>query len=157
MLYVPVEGDIEFTATVRARKASDFGSWPDMEWQFAGIMLRAPESDGFLAMENYVFIVVGHRGSRLQVEYKSTVDGDSEVHAIDWPTGDADLRLVRQGDDFEVLARGVGAEQWISLHEFGRPDLPAVLQAGLIVYAFSEGRGRHDLQARFNEIALARP
>ncbi len=154
MLYRHLDGDAAITVTVRARKRSDVEAAPDMEWQFGGILLRDPRGDAFMSRENYVFNVIGHRGSRLQVETKSTHKGASRVDAWDWPSGDAELRIERRGAQFTMAARATPVDEWRTLISYERADLPAQLQLGLIVYAYSEGRGRHDLQVIFDRLEV---
>ncbi|QQS34944.1 MAG: hypothetical protein IPM56_11810 [Ignavibacteriales bacterium] len=152
MFYKNVEGDFSFSTKVETRKASDTTSYPDKLWQFGGIILRAPSSDEESKGENYVFIVVGYRGSKLQVEVKSTKDDKSDVIGIDWPTGDAEVRISRKDNLFYMMARKNSAEEWQVMETYERPDLPAKLQAGIIVYSFSYNKGVGDLTARFDEI-----
>lgn len=153
-LFAPIEGDLTMRAHVKVARRSAPDLPPDREWQFAGIMLRHPGGDRRWTLENYVFIVIGHRGARLQVEFKSTRDAVSDVEAVDWPSGDAELMIERRGSAFTLLARAPGADEWSLRHRFERPDLPATLQAGLILYAFSEGRGVHDLRGTFSAVRL---
>lgn len=154
MLYTVVSGDVTVTTRVQVRKQSNPSLPPDMEWQFAGVMLRDPAGDAWLSRENYVFNVVGHRGKRLQVETKSTQSGHSQVDAWDWESGDAELRIVRKGALFSLFARQGANAEWIALTQYERPDLPATLQVGFIVYAYSEGRGRFDMQGEFRTLEI---
>ena len=148
LAYQEVEGDVTLTATVHARRASDPSQPPDQQYQFGGLMLRDPASAQ--GDENYVFVVVGireHKGAaRLNVEYKTTQAGDSQVKFVDWTSGDAELRVDRAGGDITVSAREIGAESWQVLKTYQRPDLPETLQAGVIAYAFSNDKGIYDLQ-----------
>ncbi len=153
-LSLPVEGDVVLETAVLVRRASDHSLPPDHEWQFGGIMLRNAASDGLLSLENYVFIVVGHRYQSLQIEYKSTRDGVSDVRAIDWQGGDAVLRITRSGPRFTVAAREPRESEWRVLDTFDRSDLPPTLQASLIAYAHSEGRRRFDLRATFTQVSI---
>jgi len=154
MLYQRVQGDVSVRATVRTRKRSDPSRPPDMEWQFAGLILRSHRGSAVPGREDYVFNVVGFRGASLQVETKSTTRGRSQVDAFDWPSGDADLRIDRRGSRFSLFVRADAHADWRHLIDHDRPDLPAELQLGLIVYAYSEGRGRHDVQGRFEALEL---
>jgi hypothetical protein len=97
---------------------------------------------------------VGHRGQRLQIETKSTVQGRSRVDAWDCESGDAELKMERRGSQFLLYSRPNPGSQWRHLITYDRPDLPEMLQLGLIVYAYSEGRGRHDLQAFFDRLSV---
>lgn len=154
MLYRTIAGDASVIVSVRTRKRSHKASPPDGEWQFGGVMLRDARGDAWMSRENYVFNVVGFRGKRLQVETKSTKNGTSQVDAWDWPAGDGQLRIERTGHDFNLYARHQQSEQWQRLISYRRPDLPEVLQVGLIIYAYSEGRGRHDMQVFFDEFSV---
>ena len=156
MVYRTLEGDGTIVLEVRTRMRSDPAVPPDMEWQFAGIMLRDPRSDAPMTRENYVFNVVGHRGHGLQVETKSTRAGMSQVDAWDWQSGDAQLMIERRGSQFTMKARPDEAQEWEVLITYDRDDLPKRLQLGMIVYAFSEGRGRFDMQAYFDRLAVSR-
>lgn len=155
-LFSHVIGDIDISIRVETRKVSDPTAYPDRDFQFAGLMLRDPKSDKWLTNENYVFNVIGYRGEGLQVETKSTVEGWSDVSGYDWETGDAWLRLVRQGAHFRLFAKSLAEDQWRLMSEYHRPDLPETLQLGFIAYAFSYWNGRHDLSARFSELQISR-
>ncbi len=156
-VHLPIAGNVEIVSHVRVRRASDPMLAPDREWQFAGLMLRSDIGDRPLSLENYVFVVIGHRGSSLQAEFKSTRNGDSDVGSVPWPDGDAELRLVRSGATITAEIRTPGDSLWHVLKEYHRPDLPLELQAGLIVYAYSEGRGVFDLRAMFSSVVVQLP
>lgn len=152
MIYKMAEGDFSFSTKVQTRKASDTSRYPDKVWQFGGLILRDPASENTQRGENYVFIVVGYRGSKLQVEVKSTLSGKSDVIGIDWPTGDAEVRITRRGKFFTLMARKSSSDDWQVMETYERADLPQKLQAGIIVYSFSYNKGIIDLTARFDEI-----
>ena len=154
MVYRHLAGDATVAASVRARKHTDPSAAPDMEWQFAGIMLRDPAGGAWMARENYVFNVIGFCCGELQIETKSTVNGKSFIHSKKWEGGDADLSIERNGAKFVLRARRDASDPWQELVTYDRPDLPERLQVGLIVYALSMGRGRHDLQASFHNITI---
>jgi hypothetical protein len=154
MVYRHLVGDATVAASVKARKRSARESPPDMEWQFAGLMLRDPAGGAWMSRENYVFNVIGFCCGELQVETKSTVNGKSHIHSMRWDGSDADLSIERKGSTFTMRARRSADDAWQELVKFDRPDLPERLQVGLIAYAHSEGRGRHDLQASFNHISV---
>lgn len=154
LLFRYASGDVDLVASVRVRKESDASKSPDVDWQFGGIMARAPSSNAVLGVENYVFNVVGHRYKMLQVETKSTLDGRSTVNAIDWPGTDAQLALSRRGSQFRLFARVNEQAPWQLVDQFDRPDLPPLLEYGVIVYAHCEGRGNYDMQVFFDEVSL---
>lgn len=150
MLYRYIGGDGTVSLTVKTRKSSDTANFPDTQWQFGGVMFRDPSSDSLLSRENYVFNVVGYRHDALQIETKSTRNGYSDVSAFDWDTGDAELLIERRGPVFTLKAKPVDASEWQEMCQFVRPDFPAIMQLGIIVYAYSEGREIVDLQAEFS-------
>lgn len=154
MVYRHLVGNAKVVVSVKARKHSDHAASPDMEWQFAGIMLRDPAGGAWMSRENYVFNVVGYCCGELQVETKSTVNGKSQIHSKKLNGSDADLMIERKGSKFMLRVRTDAVYPWQDLITFDRPDLPLRLQIGLIVYAHSEGRGRHDLQASFSGISI---
>lgn len=151
-----VAGDVDLRVNVRTRKASDPQSYPDSNWQFGGLILRDPAGDGWFGLENYVFNVVGHRGSGLQIETKSTLKGESLLRSIDWPSGDAGLRIVRRGGHFSLFARQ-GEGEWLPVTDYQRRDLPEQLEAGLILYSASAGTGFHDLRVLFDGFLIGTP
>lgn len=154
MLYRYFCGDGELSANVKTRKSTDRDSYPDTQWQFGGIIFRDPAGDACLARENYLFAVVGYRHQALQVEIKSTRMGRSDVSAIDWSSGDAQLLIQRRGDSFTLSAKLPDDAGWQVMGEYIRPDMPPLLQVGIIVYAFSEGRGIYDLSVQFDSLEI---
>ena len=155
MVYRHLVGDGTFSAVVKTHKRSDPTQAPDMEWQFAGLMLRDPASDAWMGLENYVFNVIGFCCGELQIETKSTREGGSEIGGLRWDSGNAELAIQRSGARFTLRARRAASDDaWREVASYDRPDLPTRLQVGLILYAHSEGRGRHDLQAFFEQITI---
>lgn len=153
-LYHLVEGDIEIQVKVRARKTSDDQSFPAHDYQFGGISLRDPAGGAIFGRENYLFNVVGYRGAGLQIETKNTINGYSDVSGYDWSSADAELKIRRSGSLFEMYARLPESNDWIHVNSFERDDLPEVLELGLIVYAFSHGKGRFDLTVTFEQLSI---
>ncbi|MDX1452778.1 MAG: hypothetical protein R3183_09490, partial [Oleiphilaceae bacterium] len=120
-----VRGDVDATVKVRVRQAKNESSEPDRAYQFGGLMLRAPKSNGWLSSENYVFNVLGHRGPNgMQVETKSTHFGWSSVSGFAWRDGDAYLRIQRTGTVFTLYARDEANNDWTRVSQYERPDLP---------------------------------
>lgn len=154
MVYRNIQGDCVVSVNVKTRKSSDVNSYPDSQWQFGGVIFRDPAGDTLLSRENYVFNVVGFRGTALQIETKSTRNGYSDVSAFDWESGDAEIRVEKRGCEFILNAKPIGAVDWLEMCRYTRPDLPEVLQMGLIVYAYSEGRELFDLQVEFSKFSL---
>ncbi len=155
MLYSYVKGDVDVQITVNAHKASNPECSLDRAYQFGGIILRDPLSNHSMSSENYVFNVVGHRGGNgFQVETKSTMHGWSIVQGHDWKNGNGELRIRREGSTFELFARKIDTNNWDQLAIFNRPDLPEVLEIGIIAYAYDHGSGYSDLKATFSNLLI---
>ena len=155
MLFNAVKGDVEISISVSARKETDPSGFTDQAFQFGGIILRDPASDSFLTSENYVFGVIGNRGSNgLQIETKSTYNGWSSVQGADWDTGDVSIKIKRSGILFSIFAKSSGLDDWDLVQEYERRDLPDILQLGLIVYSYSNGKGTHDLRVLFSDMEI---
>jgi hypothetical protein len=143
-LHRPITGDFKATTRVRVRKTSAPAEAPGNLVHLAGVMVRDPASDR--GDESYAFIVVGRDENDLSVETKETRQSTSRYEGPTWPSSDAELRLCRVGADVRLLKRAIGASAWTVAQTYARPDLPATLQVGLNVYAFSAP----DLTARFD-------
>ena len=146
-----VSGNFSVSAVVRARSADSPDEPVQSYFQFAGLMLRDPASDG-AAPENYVFSVVGYRGDYLSHETKSTVNDLSMVDGPPWPSGDAELRICRLGSDIKLFIRTIGGADWIPAIEYRRDDFPATLQVGPIAYAYTDDV---DLRGSFDYVRFA--
>lgn len=155
MLFRPVKGDVTVSISLKARKASNPELATDSAYQFGGIMLRDPAGEKLLTSENYVFNVVGNRGKNgIQVETKSTLNGSSSVQGTDWDSADVTLKIKRSGPTFSLFAKSQDKNDWQLVQEYQRPDLPEVLQLGVIVYSYSRGKGVVDLEVAFEDLLV---
>ena len=148
-VYKPVSGNFKLTADVHTAKRSDPTQPPggDGTVQLGGLMAR----DGTGGQENYVFIVAGDDGDGLSIETKNTVDSFSKYSGPAWDSAEAELRLCRFGESFQLYKRHIGGnEAWTSAATFERTDLPETLQVGLNIYTDS----RPDLQIRYDHIQI---
>ncbi len=149
LLYKPVSGDFKITADVYTAKSSDPSQPPggDKTVQLGGLMAR----NGNSGQENYVFIVVGDDGNGLSVETKNTTQGLSKFDGPYWGSGEAELRLCRIGQAFNLYKRHINAnEPWTLATSYDRPDVPETLQVGLNIYTDSSP----DLQIHFENIKI---
>jgi hypothetical protein len=149
LVYKLVDGDFKITATLHTAKSSDPSQSPggDGTVQLGGLMAR----NGKGGQENYVFIVIGDDGDGLSVETKNTTDSFSKYSGPAWDSADAELRLCRLGQMFNLYKRHVGSsETWTLAATFDRPDLPDALQVGVNIYTDSEP----DLQIRYENISI---
>jgi hypothetical protein len=149
LVYKTVTGDFVVTGRVRARRASAPAMPPNQTIHLGGLMARNPAGPP----ENYAFVVVGVDVNDLSVETKTTVNGASTYTGPSWPSGDAELRLCRVGADLRMMKRDVsGGVAWTEAATFNRPDLPAALQVGGVIYA---NQAAPDLTVAFEEITFA--
>lgn len=149
LLYKPVSGNFRITADVYTEKSSDPSQPPggDKTVQLGGLMAR----NGNSGQENYVFIVVGDDGNGLSVETKNTTQGLSKYDGPYWGSADAELRLCRVGQTFNLYKRHTNSsEPWTLATSYDRPDLPETLQVGLNIYTDSSP----DLQIRFENLRI---
>ena len=151
-LFRTIEGDFRMTTSVRARRASDPDASVSTGFQFAGIIVRDPASDAETNPENYVFSVVGYRGDYFSAETKSTVNDLSMVDGPPWPSTDAELRICRIGDTFQLYIREIGASAWNPAISYDRPGFPDTVQAGPIAYTYTDA---YDLNAMFDYVRYA--
>ncbi len=145
----PVSGDFKSTAEVYTAKSSDPSHRPggDGSVQLGGLMAR----NGNGGRENYVFIVVGDDGNGLSVESKTTLNSESTYEGPAWNAAEAELRLCRFGQIFNLYKRHIGLnEPWVLAAAYTRPDLPDSLQVGVNIYA----DGEPDLQIRFDHLRI---
>jgi hypothetical protein len=149
LMYQLVDGNFKITANVHTAKNSDPTQPPggNGSVQLGGLMAR----NGKSGQENYVFIVIGDDGDGLSIETKNTVDSFSKYNGPSWDFAEAELRLCRVGQTFNLYKRHVGSsEPWIAATSFDRPDLPQTLQVGLNIYSDSTP----DLQIHYDHIKI---
>lgn len=153
LLYSHMAGDFDAQISVLTSKRSDRNLYPDQAFQFGGIMIRDPSGAAWLSRESYVFVAVGHRDTRLQIETKNTFNGYSEVKGTDWPSGIAQLRIVRHRGTVDLYARETSTDEWHQV-DTTKTDLPDTVQLGVFSYAYSRGQGVVDLTAVFRDFRL---
>jgi hypothetical protein len=154
IVYKMVTGNFKATSAVHARRASDPTMPPDKIIHLGGVMGRDPTAPP----ENYVFVVVGHDENGIAVETKSTANSQSSYMGPTWPSGDAELRLCRLGASFNLYKRAIGSTVWQMAYQFNRPDLPATLEVGPNVYAYTgnnSGGGPPDLLVSYEYFNFA--
>ena len=148
LVHKTVSGDFMITSRVRARSAATPAQPPAQTIHLGGLMARDPAS----ASENFVFIVVGRDENDISVETKNTVASVSTYTGPTWPSGDAELRLCRVGSSFRMLKRDIAGGAWTDAATFDRPDMPATLQVGAVMYAHTQAP---DLAVSFDEVTFA--
>jgi hypothetical protein len=149
LMYKPVTGNFKITADIHTSKNSDPTQPPggDGSVQLGGLMAR----NGSGSQENYVFIVTGDDGNGISVETKNTTDNLSKYEGPEWDAADAELRLCRFEQTFNLYKRHTQTnEAWILAKSLKRPDLPDELQVGVNIYT----DGKPDLKIRYDNISI---
>ncbi|MCB0375644.1 MAG: hypothetical protein KDD04_06975 [Sinomicrobium sp.] len=155
LFYTLVNGDFDFSATVRASKKSDAGAPPDSGFSFGGLMVRASNT----AQENYVHLVAGtgdlSEGVPYGYEYKVTSDDISDYEIIYDGVSEYDLRLVRSGNMFTFYYRPAGSDDAVPWNGITTQPLvlPSQVQLGFSIYSGSNG-ALSDLKVTFSNIRI---
>lgn len=142
-----VHGDFTVSTRLTVDDPANPGAPPPPLYRFAGISARDPSSTP--ADEDYVHAAlgVGAPNQPIVSEDKSTLDSVSDwlVYPIASNTGE--LRITRSGSLFSIYYRLDATSSWQLMRAHDRPDLPPVLEVGMMGYAASSPaavRGRFE-------------
>ncbi|MFT6396141.1 MAG: hypothetical protein ACJAYU_000884 [Bradymonadia bacterium] len=135
---MPMTGTFRVKTTVLTRRSASPSLRLDRHYQFASVMIRDPASNLDFTAMNWVFSVIGHRGTYTAVEHKNTYEGLSTVWETQWVDSDAELQICQVGAAVLLLERPIGSPTLLLAQEFDQPDLPATLEAGLIVCSWTD-------------------
>ncbi|GAB4518024.1 MAG: hypothetical protein Tsb0020_36620 [Haliangiales bacterium] len=145
-LWKSIAGNFKATTSVYTHREG----YPDLDpggYQFGGLIAYDPA----ISPLNYVFGVVGPRDG-MQLEFKTTVDSYSEVAAEGWGGAEAELRICRVGDRFNLYARARGSSSWgTPAVSYERPDLPNTLKVGPFAYSLY---GFQTMRAHFSHFYI---
>lgn len=151
LVYKEITGDFDVTTVISTRDPAIPANPPPPQYRLAGILARDPASTP--ANSNTVHVALG-AGSNLDgtsYEYKSTDDSVSNWFATPTASPDGELRLRRSGATVEMYWRADSMSAWLLIQSFNRPDLPATLQVGPMIYSVSAPAS---IVAHFDEILL---
>lgn len=148
-IHKAVTGDFMVTSRVAARSVASPSSPPSKPIHLGGLMAR----DATGAAQSYVFVVVGYDENDVSVETKTTAASVSTYDGPSWPSPDAELRICRVGSALRLRKR-TGAGAWQDAAAYDRPDLPATLRVGPVIYAYANPP---DLDVTFDEVTFAAP
>jgi len=151
LIYKPVTGDFDVRVVISTEDPGNPGNPPPTQYRLAGVLARDPASvPGSL---NWVHVALGS-GAAAQgtsYEYKSTDESVSTWMTIPTASSSGELRLVRSGATFDQYWRADGISPWTLIQTFVRPDLPATLQVGMMIYSTD---APPSIRASFDEIAF---
>ena len=138
-IYREVTGD--FILTTRIKVEGTNSEVPQTDFTLSGLFVRAPRdvtsANWTEGKENWMFLSTGTAmpAGEPHYEIKTTQDSKSVLKILPGSTGWKQLRIVRSGHIFYLMAKDEGASEWAFLDEFIRPDLPQTLNVGLTAYA----------------------
>jgi hypothetical protein len=145
--YVLVSGDFAITSHVEVGDLQGGPAQPD--WRLGGVLVRDPGPGAVDAYHAAFGTVAAGMSAGMVAEYKSTVGGYSVLDFQPHPSGSGELRICRVGSVVRSMFRADGATGWTLLDQRQRPDLPATLAAGPMVYAYAP---TGDFEAAFDFI-----
>lgn len=151
LVYKSVTGDFDVRTVLTTEDAGMPGTPPPTQYRLAGLLARDPASaPGAL---DWVHVALGSGATAQGVcyEYKSTDDSLSTWMTIPTASASGELRLVRTGTLFDLSWRPDAFAAWTLIQSFDRPDLPATLDVGMMIYATE---APPSIRARFDEIAF---
>ncbi|MEM7612367.1 MAG: PASTA domain-containing protein [Pseudomonadota bacterium] len=152
LIFKNLTGNFSVHTRVTADSVATPGQPPTSDFNSAGLMAR--NATGASGPENYVMLNIGRQDNRVAggvgSETKTTVDSGSTLF-IDAGSNEGSLILCRVGDQIHSFRWLTSDSQWVATNTATRPDLPATLQVGMVVNAFSAPA---DLRAEFEFIRL---
>jgi hypothetical protein len=151
LVYKAVTGDFDVRTVLSTEDAGSPGDPPPTQYRLAGLLARDPASAA--GARDWVHVALGSGATAQGVcyEYKSTAASVSTWATIPTASPDGELRLVRTGAVFDLYWRPDGLASWLLIQSFARPDMPATLHVGLMVYATEAPPG---IRASFDSIAF---
>lgn len=157
LVYQELTGDFTVTARVRATDPSSPGSTaPPAQWRFGGVLVRDPGSTPGNRRYSHLVVGAGSNSVPVCVEDKNTSASQSTWFLHPLPTAaQAELRIVRRGDDLELAHRPVTGGAWTVIqNNHTHANLPATLQVGLNLYSVTSPP---DLEVHIDEILFSQP
>jgi hypothetical protein len=151
LIYKTVTGDFDVRTVLATDDPGSPGDPPPTQYRLAGLLARDPASvPGSL---DWVHVALGSGATAQGVcyEYKSTDASVSTWMTIPTASPAGELRLVRTGTLFDLYWRADAVSAWTLMQSFDRPDLPAALHVGMMIYATE---APPSIRASFDEIVF---
>ena len=156
LIFKPVKGDFVMSTHLKVT-GRDGKSVPNSQFSLGGLMIRTPRNitpqTWQPGSENYIFLSLGaaDKPGTYQLEYKTTINSDSQLQIRDVNVAETDLQIARIGTAIIVLAK-LPNSNWRVVNRYHRPDFPQELQAGMCCYTdypSASRRPRNDTMARW--------
>lgn len=160
LVHKPITGDFDVVATVRTSNGDDTSTLPVTNYRVASLMAHDPARD---ESRNYVSVGIGAIAeATLRAEWKTTVNDQSDsgdpvtgdFDSIAWPSGQGQIRILREGDAFSMHVRATSGDPWTLLQAVTRADLPSTLEVGLCFYS---NQSTPDGMGHFADITFTTP
>jgi hypothetical protein len=138
LLFKSVKGDFVMSTHLKVT-GRDGQSAPRSQFSLGGLMIRTPRTITPQTWqpggENYIFLSLGaaDKPGTYQLEFKTTINSDSQLQIRDVNGGEADLQIARIGPSVIVLAK-LPNSGWRVVNRYNRPDFSQELQAGMCCY-----------------------
>jgi hypothetical protein len=150
LLFKAVKGDFVMSTKLKVT-GRDGQNPPRSQFSLGGLMIRAPRDITPQTWrpggENYNFLSLGaaSRPGTYQLEFKTTINSDSQLQIRDVNVSDAELQIARIGTAVILLAK-LPNEDWRVINRYNRADYPQELQAGMCCYTDYPSASRHPAQ-----------
>jgi hypothetical protein len=151
LVYKAVTGDFDVRTVISTEDPGSPGDPPPTQYRLAGLLARDPASAPGALDWVHVALGSGATAQGTSYEYKSTTTSVSTWATTPTPSPDGELRLVRTGAIFDYYWRPDALASWLLIASFNRPDMPATLQVGMMIYATEAPPA---IRASFDEIAF---
>jgi hypothetical protein len=146
-----VEGDFIATARLSVSGVRDPSGPPQEPFNSAGLIARNPRSGP--TDEMWIMISLGRQATFVGTKTEPTWQSQSQPEFQPTTATSGELRLARIGDQFSLLKRLDGEQEWTLLQEHRFPQTPAVLQVGPAVNAYRAS----DIRAAFDSVRFTVP
>lgn len=143
-----VTGDFAAGVQIEIRGHAGQGTLPAHNFNAAGIVALAPDSDG--PDDRWVMVGLGRQRGTLGTHVAITQQSHSLVDYQKSRSASGELRLTRSGNRLSAWRKLTDEEQWTLLAEHEFESLPDTLQIGPAATAWKEA----DLHAIFNRFVL---
>lgn len=138
LIFKPIKGDFAMSTRVKVT-GRDGQSVPRSQFSLGGLMIRTPRAITPQTWqpggENYIFLSLGSadKPGTYQLEYKTTINSDSQLRLTDANVSEAELQVARIGSTVVVMAK-LPNQNWRVMNRYNRADFPQELQAGMCCY-----------------------
>ncbi|WP_144394272.1 DUF1349 domain-containing protein [Pleionea sediminis] len=151
LVFKELAGNFMVTVQLAALNENNASLPPGSQYNSAGLMVRDPQSAN--SAQNYVMLDLGQQGSGTGTLTRNTTNSSTPFQ-YQPGTFTGELRICRVGDNYQLLRRLSNETEWLLLDSYMRPDIPSVVQVGMVINAY---QSPSDMNALFDFIEFATP